>query len=159
MNPKSKRGGKRPGAGRPKGTREPHTLEREATLKAYRARVCQVAGALLDAELTVARGCSFLYRKPKAAPKGQERKAERVTDAETIQRFLNGELDHDETDWYFITTDKPDTMTIRGMFDRTFDRPAQRVEMSGPGGGDIPVKQIINNYVGPAPPAERAPAR
>lgn len=135
------RGGKREGAGRPKGRKEAQTLEREATLKAYRERVCAQAQRLLDAELTVAQGCSFLYRKPKEAKKGEERKAERVTDPETIRRFLDGELYHDATDWYFITAERPDTQTIRNMLDRTFDKPAQRqfVELSGEDGGPVRV--------------------
>lgn len=131
MNLKSTRGGRREGAGRPKGRKDPHTIQREAVLAEYRKRVCEQAQRLLDAEMSVAVGCSYLFRKPKEAPKGQkERKIERVTDEETIRAYLNGELD-DDNDYYFITTEKPDTLTIRGMFDRTFDKPGQRVEVSG----------------------------
>lgn len=119
--------------GRPKGSKEAATLEREAVLKAYRERVCRQAQRLLDAELTVAQGCSYLYRKPKKAEKGETRKAELVKDEETIRKFLDGELDHDEDDWYFITAEKPDTFTIRGMFDRTFDKPGQRHEVEHSG--------------------------
>ena len=100
-------------------------------LRAYRERVCQQADRLLDAELAVAQGCSYLYRKPKTAPKGEARKAELVTSEVEIRAFLNGELDDSETEYYFITTERPDTATIRGMFDRTFDKPAQRVEVAG----------------------------
>jgi hypothetical protein len=141
LKAKSTHGGKRPGAGRKKGSKAPETIEREATLKAYRERVCKLADRLLGAELTVAQGCSYLYRKPKTAPKGEPRKAELVTDPETIRRYVDGELDQDETDWYFITTERPDTATIRGMFDRTFDKPPQGVQVSGEGGG--PVKLIV----------------
>ena len=100
-------------------------------LRAYRERVCQQAQRLLDAEMSVAQGCSFLYRKPKTAPKGEPRKAELVTDEATIRAYLNGELDSDDTEWFFITTERPDTLTIRNMLDRTFDKPAQRVEVAG----------------------------
>lgn len=113
--------------GRPKGAKSSATIEREAVLRAYRQRVCQQADRLLDAELTVAFGCSYLYRKPKKAEKGEARKAELVTDPEVIRRYLDGELDHDDLDYYYITTERPDTSTVRGMFDRTFDRPAQTV--------------------------------
>lgn len=98
-------------------------------LAEYRKRVCDQAQRLLDAEMTVAMGCSYLFRKPKEAPKGKERKVERVTDPETIAQYLNGELEGDD-DYYFITAEKPDTMTIRGMFDRTFDKPGQRVAVT-----------------------------
>ena len=134
------RGGAREGAGRPKGSKDPHTLEREAVLAEYRRRVCEQAQRLLDAELSVAQGCSYLYRKPKQSEKGQkERKAERVENPEVIRQYLDGELDDDANDYYYITAEKPDTLTIRGMLDRTFDRPAQRMELTGEGGGSIPV--------------------
>ena len=125
--------------GRPKGRRDASTLEREAVLRAYRERVCRQADRLLDAELTVALGCSMLFRKPK---EGKERKVERVTDEATIKAFLNGELDDSTTDWYFITTERPDTLTVRNMFDRTFDRPMQRTELSGDGGGPVLTRVI-----------------
>lgn len=95
----------------------------------YRERICDQAQRLLDAEMSVAMGVSYLYRKPKEGKKGEPRKIERVTDEETIRRFLNGELGGDE-DYYFITTEKPDTLTIRGMLDRTFDKPGQRVSVT-----------------------------
>lgn len=154
LNQKSNRGGKRVGAGRPRGSKEPHTLEREAVLRAYRERVCKVADRLLDAEITVARGCSFLWKKPKTAPKGEPRKAELVKDQATIQRYLDGDLDQDPDDYYFITTERPDTNTIRNMFDRTFDKPAQRTEVSGPDGGPLEIKEIRNLYVAAVSPAD-----
>lgn len=127
-------------------------------MRAYRERVCAQAQRLLDAELTVAQGCSYLFRKPKSAPKGEQRKAELVTDEATIRRYLDGEFDHDEKDFYFITTERPDTNTIRGMFDRTFDKPAQRHEVTGENGGPVRVHTIQNNYVAPSAAAD-APAR
>lgn len=130
----SRRNGRK--GGRPKGRKSPATIEREATLKAYRERVCRNAQRLLDAEMTVALGCAMLFRKPKNG-KG---KVERVTDEETIRRYLGGELDHDELDWYFIVTERPDSNTIRGMFDRTFDKPAQRVAVTGEDGGAVEIR-------------------
>lgn len=123
--------------GRPKGAKSQATIEREAVLAEYRKRVCQQAQRLLDAELSVAFGCSYLYRKPKEGKKGEPRKVELVTDEVTIRRYLDGDLDHDEHDFYFITTDKPDSLTIRNVMDRTFDRPAQRMELAGDGGGPL----------------------
>ena len=134
----SRQNGKK--GGRPKGSKEAATLEREAVLREYRVRVCGQAQRLLDAELAVAQGCSYLYRKPKSAPKGEPRKAERVTDPEIIRKFLDGELDTDETDWYFITTERPDTLTIRGMLDRLWDKPGQRHEVSGPEGKPLVIQ-------------------
>jgi hypothetical protein len=126
--------------GRPVGRRSRATLERDAVLRAYRERVCDQAQRLLDAEMTVALGCSMLLKRPKTSPKGEPRKTEVVTDEATIRAFLDGELDQDENDFYFITTERPDTNTIRGMFDRTFDKPAQRTEVTGANGGAVELR-------------------
>lgn len=99
-------------------------------------------------------GCSMLWKKPKQAPKGEPRKAEMVTDPETIRKYLDGELDHDEHEYYFITTEKPDTFTIRGMFDRTFDKPAQRTEVTGEGGQPLLAGSIVNFLVSQQPGSE-----
>lgn len=136
------RGGAREGAGRPKGSKDPHTIEREAVLAEYRSRICQQAQRLLDAEMTVALGCSFLFCKRKADKKG-ERKVERVTSEETIRQYLNGELDNAEDEYYYITADKPDTLTIRGMFDRTFDKPGQRVAVTDGDGNALTVPNAV----------------
>jgi hypothetical protein len=125
--------------GRPKGRKDTQTIEREAVLKAYRERVCQQAQRLLDAEMTVAQGCSFLYKKPKESKKGEARKSERVTNPETIRAFLDGELEDDADEFFYIVTERPDTLTIRNMLDRTFDKPAQRVEMTDGEGNAVPM--------------------
>lgn len=126
--------------GRPRGAKSAATLKREAVLQAYRQRVCRQAQRLLDAELTVAQGCTMLFKKPKASDrKSEPRKVEQVKDEATIRAYLDGDLDDDPDDYYFITTERPDTGTIRGMFDRTFDKPAQRTEITGEGGGPVQV--------------------
>ena len=44
----AQKGGKRPGAGRKKGTKLPKTLERDAVLRAVRERIMKNADLLLD---------------------------------------------------------------------------------------------------------------
>ena len=129
--------------GRPKGSKNAATIERDRVLAEYRTRVQANAQRLLDAELSVALGCSVLYRKPKQGPKGEPRKAELVKDPETIRQYLDGQLDDDATDWYFITTERPDTLTIRNMLDRTFDKPAQRTEVTGKDGAELTVPASV----------------
>lgn len=126
--------------GRPKGSKSPQTLEREAALAAYRARVCKIADDLLDAELTAAKGCTFLFKRPKNG------KVERVTSEALIKQFLDGELPNTDDAFYFISTEKPDTMAIRGIFDRTFDRPAQRVELGGTNGEAVATVIVKHIY-------------
>ena len=128
------------------------TLEREAVLRAYRERVCQQADRLLSAELTVALGCSMLFRKSKAG-KDKERKVERITDEATIRRYLDGELEHDPHDYYFIVTERPDTMTIRQMMDRTFDKPATPVNAKH----DVTLRRSLEDILAETQPATALP--
>lgn len=60
------RGGKRKGAGRPKG---PQTLEKEALRELVRARVAEKLLPLTDAQISNALGISFLVVREKASGK------------------------------------------------------------------------------------------
>lgn len=125
------RGGKRTGAGRPRGSREARTLERAAVLRAYRDRVMRQADRLLEAQLTLAQGCSFLFRVEKAKEKGERAKHELVRDPEEITKYLNGEVD--ATKYYYVTTERPDGKAIADMLDRTFNKAVQGLEVEAKG--------------------------
>lgn len=129
--------------GRPLGAKNAATIQRDAELRAYRDRVAKNTQRLLDAEMTVAQGVTMLFKKPKAAAKGEPRKVERVTDEATIRAYLDGELDNDEHDFYFLATERPDTVTIQRMLDRTYDKPPQAVALGGTDGGAIEVVQKV----------------
>lgn len=137
--PKSKkkdgRGGARPGAGRPKGP-DPHTAAvREATIR-FRSRVARNSGKLFNAQLAAALGTSHLFRKVKE--RNEEGKViktyiEEVTDAKTIQEYLDGEYNggeslDDETNFYFITTRQPNNSAIVAMLDRGLGKVADKLE-------------------------------
>ena len=113
------RGGKRKGAGRPRGSKDPHTLEREAVQAAFNQRVLNAADRLFHAQLAQAEGVTFLFKKPKT---GKERKTERVTDAGTIRRFFDGELDDSETDWYFVAGERPNSDAADRLLNRAFGK-------------------------------------
>jgi hypothetical protein len=136
------RGGKRPGAGRKKGSKSKSTLEREATLKAFRDRVMKNADLLFDAQLTLARGTTYLYKIEKElqiGPKGGKRyirsKPKLVESQAEIEDYLEGLIEEgdpdDENDpaatYYFLTTKDPDNRAIDSMLDRTFGRPTQPI--------------------------------
>lgn len=141
------RGGKRDGAGRKKGTRDPETLQREQVQAAIRQRVLKSADRILNAQLGIAEGCSYLYRVEKAKEKGEKRKHVLVTSPSEIRQYLDGELKTD--DFYYISTDKPNNDAIKDLWDRTLGKPTQGVEVSGPNGE--PVR--INHHYAPQPPA------
>jgi len=77
------RGGARPGAGRPKGSKTPATLEREAALKSFREMVIEKVKPLFEAQYTLARGTSFMFRI-KENPKTGGKEHILITDRDEI---------------------------------------------------------------------------
>lgn len=135
-------GGRRPGAGRKKGSKSKATLEKEAVLKAYRERVMRSADLLFDAQMTLARGQTYLYKIEKelqVGPKGGKRyvssKPKLVESQSEIEQYLEGLITEgdpdDENDpnatYYFLTTRDPDNRAIDSMLDRTFGRSTQPI--------------------------------
>lgn len=145
------RGGKREGAGRKKGQKDPATLEKEAVLIAFRQRAMGVASKLLDAQLTLARGMNLLYKiekewvKTGTSKSGKENgyyrklKPVLVENEMEISQYLEGLIDEGDEDddqdpgatYYFITTKPPDNNAIDSILDRTFGKATQAVEVSG----------------------------
>lgn len=139
-----KNGGKRPGAGRKKGTKNAATLERDAVMKTYRDRVMRDADRMHQAQTILAFGQTFLYRIDKEwikTGKGgfwRKKPPVRVTAEHEIasyleRRIVNGDqFEEDDSDggaaYYFITTKEPDKYTLDSMFDRTFGRAQQHID-------------------------------
>lgn len=144
-------GGKRPGAGRKKGTKSAATLEKEAVMAAFRQRAMKVADLLLDSQLTLARGQTFLYKIEKEwRGKGKSgywfKKAPKlVTEQWEIEAFLEGEISSNEDDndpgatYYFLTTKEPNNQAVDSILDRTFGKSIQGVELSGKDGAPIQI--------------------
>jgi len=135
-------GGKRPGAGRKKGTKNAATLEKEAVLKAFRQRAMKRAIQLFDAQYLVAMGTTHLFRIEKH--KGGKDEHVLVTNEHEIKQFLdehgqNGSGLIEDT-WYYISTKDPDYKAGDSILDRTFGKANQTV--SGPDGGPIQVSGV-----------------
>ena len=132
-------GGKRDGSGRRKGGRNEATLEKDRVLNEVRQRIMHKAEGILNAQFSLAQGQQFLYRiDTETDSKGKKTKSKPnlVTDPDEIANYLDGEFGegdnlNTETEYYFITTKEPSNMAIDSMFDRTFDKPKQGVELSG----------------------------
>lgn len=144
-------------AGRPKGSKLPATIDRENALKAYRERGAKLAQGLLNKQLVLANGQTFLYKIEKYYERNEKGKKilrqkapKLVTQQWEIESYLNGLVeDHEMTEWgdtfYFITTKEPDSKTIDSILDRTFGKPAQIV--SGPDGGPVQMQVIVGMKV------------
>lgn len=142
--PQKSRGGVRPGSGRKKGYKSPQTLEKEAVLSAFRQRAMKVADKLLDAQLSIATGQSFLYCIRTVNDKRE--KPELITSEETISAYLNGDLDHITDEFYYITTKEPLNPAIDSIFDRTFGKSPQSLDVTS-GGEKVTIAGF--NYITP----------
>lgn len=146
------RGGKQPGAGRPKGKKNAATLEKEAVLKEYRMKIMQSADVLFQAQMTLARGQTYLYRIDKEeiiGPRGgksyRNKKPELVTDQWEIEEYLQGLIEEgdkdDENDpkaaYYFLTTKDPDNKAIDSMLDRALGKASEKLDITT-NGKDLP---------------------
>lgn len=138
---KKKNGGKRPGAGRPKGKKSPAVIEREAALKAFRDRVAKNTERLMNSQMALAEGVSLLFRVDKDS-KGKDQPAVQVTDPEEIKQYIDGDLDGDS--YYFITTKQPDNRALDSLFDRTYGKAQQNIKAEG----DLGVTVALVEFVG-----------
>lgn len=137
-------GGKRPNAGRPKGTKLPKTLEKEAVIAAFRQRVFKIANSLVTAQTSLAKGQQMIFRmdpqyETKFSKDGVERKVKTglkksklVTDPDEIANYLDelegapGEIDDS---YYFITTKEPNNQALDSLLDRALGRPKESLEV------------------------------
>lgn len=110
--------------GRPKGSKDPQTLEKELMREALRAHVAPHIPAMTDAQIEAAKGIKHLMlRDPKTG------KFERVTDEEGIDRALASE---GQDVW--IYTKDPSTAAYTDVMNRTLDKPkeqAQEINLTG----------------------------
>jgi len=122
------KGGKQPGAGRPKGRKDDKTLKKEAIFKAVQDRIMRNAQRILDRQLALSEGCSYLM-KMTTTNKGKKKVAI-VTDPSVITKYLDGTLDDEKEDkeYYYITADKPDNKALQDLLDRAFGKAPQSID-------------------------------
>lgn len=132
-------GGKRPGAGRKKGQVAKSTLDALEAKKIIIKRVNDATNILIDSQLSIARGLSFLYRIGKDDNSKKE-KPFLVTSSIEIEAYLRGDFDSDPEKYYYITAEKPNNQAIDSLFDRVHGKPTQSV--SGVDGGPIQINVI-----------------
>lgn len=139
--------------GRPKGKKTQAVLEREAVFKEFRNRVVRLADILLDNQLVLARGQTFLYKIEKYYEKVKDKKGkmtqvlrqrppERVTNEYEIRQYLEGlveqgDMNDPEDTYYFLTTKEPDNKAIDSMLNRTFGKAVQAIAFTDPDGGSL----------------------
>lgn len=145
-------GGRQPGAGRPKGTRNALTVEREKVLEDWKNGVARRATALLQAQTVLATGCIKVF-VIRSHWEGSGKNAKRVrskpeiveTDEEIIaaldHEYGDGESPNDDDVYYFVATKDPENGAIDSLLNRTFGKPKESVAVEH--SGKITLAQLL----------------
>lgn len=115
------RGGKRVGAGRPKGTPNPETISKAEAREALRAVVMEHMREMVDAQIAHAKGLKYLVARNKKTGKFEKltkEQAEKMLEREDESEFVALEL------W-----DKdPSVQAFTDLLNRAIDKPAEQVQ-------------------------------
>jgi hypothetical protein len=130
--------------GRPKGSLNQATIEKREAEKQFIDRVVKSVDKLFNAQMSLAEGCSYLYRIEETGEgKNKVKKHVLVTSPEEIKAYLDGDVD--ESDYYYITTDAPDNKAIDSLMDRAFGKARQTIGLDGgEEGKPIPILATMN---------------
>ena len=135
-------GGKRPGAGRPPGALNKKTKEDRLQEEAMINKIKEHADELIQAQLLLAKGASYVYRiDEEKDAKGNVKKREHVlvTDPEEILRYLNDET---EDEYYYISTHAPNATAIKDTLDRAYGKAAQSLNVKG----NLNIGQLLDSF-------------
>jgi hypothetical protein len=120
--------------GRPKGSLNQATKEKKEAEKQFIARVVKSVNRLFNAQISIAEGCTYLYRIEETGE--GKKKHVLVTSPGEIEAYLDSDVD--EKDYYYITTEKPDNKAIDSLMDRAFGKARQTIGLDG-GEEDKPI--------------------
>jgi hypothetical protein len=113
------RGGARPGAGRPKGSKEPKTLEKEAAREALRQMVFAQQRPLVEAQIANALGIKYLVVREKSG------KFVRVTESMAKVKLGPGE------EIIEVWEKDPSVHAFQDLMDRAIGKPSDKLEVTG----------------------------
>jgi hypothetical protein len=152
-------GGARPGAGRPKGSKSPATLEREAALKTFRDTVIEQVQPFFLAQAQLAKGLVYCFRID-IGPQGGRSDPVLVTDVDELHEAIaaidagggRGDIyeDHGGEDgeaitrrYYFLTTKAPDNKALDSLLDRALGKAVGLIELPPDADGGSVVGSIF----------------
>jgi hypothetical protein len=140
-------GGKRPGAGKPKGKLNAKTLEKMAIQREFNQRVMTQADALFNAQLAIAVGSVQVFRVDEVEDgKGKTKRVHTlVTDVNEIKSVLDeheGGAGYVGEDYYFVSNVSPQNAAIESMLNRALGKPVDKTEVTGANGGPVEHKVI-----------------
>ena len=133
---KKGKGGARPGAGRKPGGMNQATKNAMAVKKEMNNRIAQNVDKLLNAQLGLALGETFLFVKRSIElPDGKRRyETEMVEDIDTIKEYVDDDgysLNNNGEDYYFISRKPANNQAIDSLLNRAFGKATEKVEIEG----------------------------
>lgn len=128
------RGGKRPGAGKPKGYKHRKTIEKDTAREHFVQRVITEWDPLIDAQLDLAKGLTVMFARDWETDKKTGRRARtgrfvRVTRPEEMVDLLNNSVDGE--DYYRLAAKDADGRMLIELNTRVMGKPPEHVEHSG----------------------------
>lgn len=131
---KGKNGGAREGAGRPKGGENKTTTIKREALQQFKDRVAKSVDRLYNSQLALATGEQYLLCKSTTGS-GKDRKSvtEIVTDPEVIKQFVDGDLDGNNDEYYYISTKPANNMALDSLLNRAFGTAQKSVDLTSKG--------------------------
>ncbi len=122
------RGGKRPGAGKPKGYKHPHTLEKLWAREYYRVRMATAFDRIIDAQIESAAGVyQFVYRD-------EHGKFKVIDDPDELAACISmGKAVR-------LFTRLPSPQAQADVLNRIMDKPTEQVNVTGADGGPLEIR-------------------
>lgn len=140
---KSKNGGARPGAGRPKGGMNESTKIRMAAKLEFQRRVAHHADQLFHSQFDLATGEKYLMVKHVDTDDKGKRKVwvEMVTDVETIKKYIEdgGKSLNEGDDYYYMSTKPASNQALDSLLNRAFGKADENLDLTSGG-------EKITNY-------------
>lgn len=122
------RGGKRPGAGKPKGYKHKGTIAKEEAREVAREIITAEMMPMLAAQIAHAKGLHYLVVRDKHTGKFI-----RVTEA--MAKHKQTLADNEEI--IEVWEKDPSVQAFKDLMDRALDKPAEHVQIAGEGGGPV----------------------
>lgn len=148
VDKKSKNGGARPGAGRPKGGMNEATKLRMAAKLEYQRRVANNADRLFNSQFDLAIGEKYLMVK-RVEGEGKNKKTyiETVTNVQTIKDFLDDDgatLNEDAGEEYYYMSTKPaNNQALDSLLNRAFGKADESLDITT-GGESIKPRELTD---------------
>ncbi|MGB8274117.1 MAG: hypothetical protein WCF16_02480 [Alphaproteobacteria bacterium] len=130
---KNTHGGKRAGAGKPKGSKWKSTLEKEAAYRLYREVVLQQMAPLVRTQVESAVGTCSKVAVAELTDRGL--RLRRVTSEEELNTLADGGS-------YRVFLTDPDLPMSRYLTDQVVGKPTENVTVSGLNGGPVVVRFV-----------------